>query len=92
MNTHEELIKKFNELKHTINTEDWEELVSTKESDIYEGIEVDEAIEIMKILDEFYDKLSAKLDEQDHSGGSAIALYGLVNHFHHCGCALKDII
>ena len=44
----------------------------------------------MEILDEFYEKINNKLDEQGHSGGSMSMLKSIVKYFHKSTSVLND--
>lgn len=90
MLTHNERVEKFHSLKHTKNANDWEDAVYARESDLYKGIEIDGALEIMEILDECYDKINTKLTEQNHSGGSFDMMKIIIKHFHQCEHTLDD--
>lgn len=82
MDKHTERLEKFNTLKYTKNQSEWEECVTIRENDLYKGTDVDDALEIMKILDEFYEKINNKLDEQGYSGISMAMLKSIVKYFH----------
>lgn len=90
MDKHTERIERFNKLKYTKNQSEWEECVTTREDDLYNGVEVDDALEIMEILDEYYEKISNKLSEQGHSGGSMMMLQSMIQHFHKCSNTIQD--
>lgn len=90
MDKHTERLERFNNLKYTKNQSEWEECVTIRENDLYKGTEVDDALEIMEILDEFYEKLNNKLDEQGHSGGSMSMLKSIVKYFHKSTSVLND--
>ena len=89
--THDERIEKFQNIKYTKNSNEWEHCTDVREADLYEGMELDDALEIMEILDEFYDKINNKLIEQNHSRISYFTLKSIVQHFHQCGNILEDI-
>lgn len=90
MDKHTERIERFNKLKYTKNQSEWEECVTTREDDLYNGVEVDDALEIMEILDEYYEKISNKLSEHGHSGGSMMMLQSMIQHFHKCSNTIQD--
>lgn len=90
MDKHTERIERFNKLKYTKNQSEWEECITTREEDLYNGVEVDDALEIMEILDEYYEKISNKLSEQGHSGGSFEMVKTLLKHFHLCEHTIDD--
>ena len=88
MDKHNERIERFNNLKYTTNNDVWEQYVTMSENDLYEGLDIDGALDIMEILDEFYAKIHTKLDEQGHSGNSYLLTLNLIKKFH----ILKDIV
>lgn len=90
MDKHAERIERFNKLKYTKNKSEWEECVTAREADLYKGIEVDATLEIMEILDEYYEKISNKLSEQGHSGGSMMMLQAMIQYFHKCSNTIQD--
>lgn len=90
MDKHTERIERFNKLKYTKNKSEWEECVTAREADLYKGIEVDATLEIMEILDEYYEKISNKLSEQGHSGGSMMMLQAMIQYFHKCSNIIQD--
>lgn len=90
MDTHTERIERFNKLKYTKNQSEWEECVTAREEDLYNGSEVDDTLEIMEILDEYYEKINNKLNEQGHSGGSTLMLQSMIQHFHKCSNTIQD--
>lgn len=90
MDKHAERIERFNKLKYTKNQSEWAECVTTREEDLYEGVEVDDALDIMEILDEYYEKINSKLSEQGHSGGSMMMLQSMIQHFHKCSNTIQD--
>ena len=90
MSKHEERIERFKKLKNTKNQEEWEECVSGRENDLYEGQDVDDALEIMEILDEYHDKINTALDKQNHSGGSIAMLISMIDYFHKSSGALNE--
>ena len=91
MDKHEERLERFNNLKFTKNQSEWEECVNARESDLYKGQDVDDTLEIMEILDEFYEKLNNKLDEQGHSGGSIVMLKSMIDYFHKFSSPMTDL-
>ena len=90
MDKHAERLERFNKLKFTKNQSEWEECVNARESDLYNGQDVDDTLDIMEILDEFYEKINNKLDEQGHSGGSMVMLKSMIQHFHKCSNTIQD--
>lgn len=90
MDKHTERVERFNNLKHTKHQNDWEDAVYARESDLYQGTEIDNALDIMETLDECYEKISAKLSEQGHSGGSFEMVKTLLKHFHLCEHTIDD--
>ena len=90
MDAHTKRIETYNNLKHTKNQAEWEECVNIRESDLYKGIELDDALDIMELLDEFYDKLNALIDSQGHSGMSYSVCKSIIKHFHICENTIDD--
>jgi hypothetical protein len=90
MDKHTERIERFNNLKYTKNQSEWEHCVTTREEDLYDGVEVDDTLDIMEILDEYYEKISNKLSEHGHSRGSTTMLQSMIRHFHKCSNTIQD--
>lgn len=90
MDKHTERIERFNKLKYTKNQSEWEECVTIREGDLFKGRDVDDALDIMEILDEYYEKINNKLGEQGHSGGSMMMLQSMIQHFHKCSNTIQD--
>ena len=90
MDKHEERTERFKKLKNTKNQEEWETCVSIRENDLYQGQDIDDALEIMEILDEYHDKINTALDKQNHSSGSMDMLINMIDYFHKSSGALNE--
>ena len=90
MSKHEERIERFNKLKYTKNKSEWEQFIKDREEDIYYGKDIDDTLDIMEIIDEYYDKVSNKLKEQEHSGASMSMLEIMIKRFHKCENTIND--
>ena len=79
----EEWIKEGEELIYPERKKDWEDCVYKRIDDIYNGKDIEAALEIMKRLDEGYgmDEIKEVLKDQKHSGSSGGKVRNIVLHF-----------
>lgn len=90
MDKHMERLERFKNLRHTKNQEKWEECITISENNLYKGQEIDDSLEVMEIIDEYYDKIAAKLAEQGHSGASYSVLLSIINDFYKFNHCMED--